>query len=63
MNMLVKLSLYLLIFSGLAWGIEAFEINIFDTLLGSAPPIVETIADLLMGVAAIIVIIDLLQKK
>ena len=56
MKAIVKISMWLLIIGGLAWGLEGLtEINIFDVvLLPIAPHIVENIVEVIIGLAALV---------
>ena len=65
MKLLIKISLWLLVFGGLAWGLEGLtEINIFDAvLLPIAPHIVETLAEVIIGLAALVGAYALITKQ
>jgi uncharacterized membrane protein YuzA (DUF378 family) len=63
MKTLGKVAAWLLVIGGLAWGIEGLtEINIFDKLLGSVH-ILETLVDVLIGIAALYMAYVLLIEK
>lgn len=62
MNVLFKIAVWILIIGGIAWGIEAFEVCIFDVIFGFSH-VVETIVDLILGISGIFVAIRIFQGK
>ena len=63
-KLLLKISLWLLIIGGLAWGLDGIaEINIFDVVILPISHALENIIDILIGLAAVLVGYDLLTKK
>ncbi|MBU0573947.1 MAG: DUF378 domain-containing protein [Candidatus Margulisbacteria bacterium] len=64
MKVLAKISIWLLVLGGLAWGLEGIaEINIFDVLILPVSPILENIVDVIIGIAALVVAYDTITKK
>ncbi|MBU0686518.1 MAG: DUF378 domain-containing protein [Candidatus Margulisbacteria bacterium] len=65
MKLLIKISLWLLVLGGLAWGLEGLtEINIFDAvLLPIAPHIVENAVEVIIGLAALVGAYALITHK
>jgi len=55
MKIIVKVSMWLLVIGGLAWGLEGLtEINIFDVLIYPISPVLENIVDVIIGLAALV---------
>jgi uncharacterized membrane protein YuzA (DUF378 family) len=55
MKALCKISAWILVLGGLAWGIEGlWEVNVFDAVLGQAH-VIESLVDIIIGIAALIV--------
>lgn len=55
MKVIIKISMWLLVIGGLAWGLEGLiEINIFDVVFLPISPILENIVDILIGLAGLV---------
>jgi uncharacterized membrane protein YuzA (DUF378 family) len=64
MKTIVKVSMWLLVIGGLAWGLEGLaEINIFDVLILPISPVLENAVDILIGLAALVGAYALITHK
>jgi uncharacterized membrane protein YuzA (DUF378 family) len=64
MKVLMRVSLWLLVIAGLAWGLEGLtEINLFDVVFLPVSHLLENGVEVLIGLAALLVGYDLLTKK
>ena len=64
MKTLIKVSLWILVIGGLAWGLEGLtEINIFDMLILPISPVLENIVDIIIGLAALVAAWALVTKQ